>query len=215
MSFKDITNNLSKLLSEDTKDINKINRRTKILLLVIGVAAAIFSTYLIRKLTATKVLENDYRQQIIEILREEKIAHLRYLQRRLQCGTSILIWHLQVLEDFHHIKKKKYGQYVVYYLTENPPTENFLTTYYAALHPIRRNILVYATKVTKDGKNHFTVNDIVDSTKLQRNAVNYHLKKLLQLGIIEELPQEKAFKLNNKFFEDIQNVLTLPSIVAS
>ncbi|MHA2246401.1 MAG: hypothetical protein ACXADY_15785, partial [Candidatus Hodarchaeales archaeon] len=87
----------------------------------------------IRRINEYDVLENQYRNQIIDILERWDFLHFRELKRELQIGISSLRWHLQVLEDFRITKRKVFGQYEIVYLLRNEPSPDFLQLYFAII----------------------------------------------------------------------------------
>ena len=74
------------------------------------------------RLTMDEVLENKNRNKIIECILEDPGIHYNALLRNTELSPGNLAWHLDILETYKIIGKKRVGKYLVYfpYYQKNP-----------------------------------------------------------------------------------------------
>ncbi len=73
-----------------------------------------------RQLTEGQLLMNPVRRAILEYLEfmGSSGAHLREIKKAVDVGMGNLLWHLEILEDYGWIEKRKIGRYNVYIASE-------------------------------------------------------------------------------------------------
>ncbi len=163
------------------KDDDALGFFERVELSLISIIAAISTSRWYRRIELEDVLENEYRRKIVEYLQRQRISHLRALQKYLKCGTSILMWHLEVLEEYGYVEKMKHGQYILYYLTHYRPSSDELKVYMALINANARKIIHVLMRHP-----YLTVNQIEQLTELHRKTIKYQLKRLKKLGIIQK-----------------------------
>lgn len=136
---------------------------------------------IVRRIDEYDVLENEYRNQIIGILKDRDFLHFRELKRELQIGTSSLRWHLQVLEDFRIIDRQKRGQYEIYYLLRKRPEPGFLELYFAIISGGGFGV---AKAFTMNGMTEWDLEALSDYLGKSREAIRYHCKKFEKMNIL-------------------------------
>ncbi len=184
-----------KFRNADEKDENVVSWTERILLSFIGILGAISTSRWFRRIDFEDVLENDFRRKIITILQRVHVSHLRRLQKELNCGTSILLWHLEILEDFGYVEKTKIGQYIIYYLAHQRPSSDYLKAYLSLLNESSKKII--QVLLTNPSLN---VDQIGQLTGLHRKTIKYNVKRLQKLGVIikneNDQVNENSFSLN-------------------
>ncbi|MFX1255374.1 MAG: winged helix-turn-helix transcriptional regulator [Promethearchaeota archaeon] len=189
----------------EEKSLNWLNRLQMALLAVV----AIVTQRRKREIDQDEVLDNSYRQKILSLLETQGIMHLRELQRILNCGMSILLWHLEVLEEFGLVKHEKFGHYIAYYSTSAPPTREDLLTYFALLNPTSRQIIE-----TLSENPEISAQQLQAMTNVQIRLIRYHLRKQIDLGIINVKKENKAskFSLNPEYAPYIRKKIEISNL---
>ncbi len=191
-------------VAED-RSLNWLNRLQMALLAVV----AIVTQKRKREIDQDEVLDNSYRQKILNLLETQRIMHLRELQRMLNCGMSILLWHLEVLEEFGLVKHEKFGHYIAYYSTSAPPTREDLLTYFALLNPTSRQIIE-----TLSENPEVSARQLQAMTNIQIRLIRYHLRKQIDIGIINVKRENKAskFSLNPEYAPYIRKKIEISNL---
>ncbi len=178
--------NRAKISSDLPKDRSLF---TSLLLSPIIFIGQILYPPIVRRIDEYDVFENEYRNQILEILQDRDFLHFRELKRELEIGTSSLRWHLQVLEDFRIIDRQKRGQYEIYYLIRKKPEPSFLELYFAIISGGGFGVA-----------KAFTMNESWDLEALSeylgksKEAIRYHCKKFEEMNLL--VPNGRRYKLN-------------------
>ncbi len=141
-----------------------------------------FRSYIIRRkyiqnsnsyLSLTNIFENENRLSIINQILENPGIHHNELLRNCNLQKGQLRWHLDVLLKYHIIKKKKYGQFIIYF----PITTSFDANEYLGN-------LITKSKTTLEILNIIKENPGINSSEiarilsLSRNTIKYHIDKL-------------------------------------
>ncbi len=173
-------------------------------LLITGIIGYLYHAQWHERLRKEDLLENEHRVMIMRILKIQKMAHFQYLKRMVGCSTSVLLWHLNVLENFGLIKKIRKDKYLIYHSSEKPPTRDELHVYLACLNERARKILLTITTY-----NYLSIRDLTMITNIKESTIRYHAKKLVRLGILEELLTSKGrlFKVSTKYHQLLRNTL--------
>ncbi|MHA2217613.1 MAG: hypothetical protein ACXACY_16890 [Candidatus Hodarchaeales archaeon] len=144
---------------------------------------------IVRRIDEYNVLENDYRNQIIDILKDRDFLHFRELKRELEIGTSSLRWHLQVLEDFRIIDRQKRGQYEIYYLIRKNPEPSFLELYFAIISGAGAGVAKAFTLDTS-----WNLESLSEYLGKSKESIRYHVKKFEEMNLL--IPNNGRYKLN-------------------
>ena len=176
-----------------------------LLALIIGILAFFRATLYSKKfnrLTAFQVNENPVRRNIIEILEFSGYEHFNSLQKKLNIGVSILLWHLEVLEDFNIVATEKFGQYRVVFLANDPPNPDEVQFYCN----IRSKIAFDIIKLFLD-KYSWTTDTLATLLYSSNDLIKYHCRKLQKLEILHFNESTKVFSLNIIHISSLQNIL--------
>lgn len=146
----------------------------------------------VRKLSHSKVLNNPIRQKILQILKEREFEHYKALQFQLNCGISILEWHLQVLEDFSLIKSEKIGQYRIFFLSYSTFDRYKLEIFYSIRSEKALNIVSYLFNQSPD---FYAVKSISKSLNMGITTAIYHCTKLVELGLFIKQVKTNNYKI--------------------
>ena len=143
-------------------------------------------------LSIEEVLENEKRDEIIEIILHNPGIHFNELRRHANISSGNLVWHIDILDSYKIIKKDRIGQYVVYYpyYDKNPISNvDFLIQKSTATMKILQIV------VNNPG---IYQNQIASKCELNRSTVKYHLDKLLKAEVIYSTKngQKKSFFVN-------------------
>lgn len=135
----------------------------------------------IRRLKEDDVMANTTRQTIIQYLEEQGVAYLREIERVVGSGIFGLMWHLQVLEDFGHIRHTRIGKYLVYYLREYRSMDpSLLELSFLLKNENARNIITHIM----DQPGTYQA-EIARALELHHDSVRYHLHPMKEQGLIE------------------------------
>ena len=150
------------------------------------------------RLTINEVLENEKRKKIIDTILDHPGIHLSELQRKTKIAYGNLVWHLDILHKYHVIKKKTIENFVVYlpYFGKNPLSNIDLKLQKSVftlkiLKIIEDNPGIWNTKISQ-------------KINISRKTIEYHIRKLEDLGLIYGLKEGNKNKiypnLNAEYF---------------
>lgn len=130
------------------------------------------------RLTLKEVLDNENREKIIELILKNPGIHYNELLRKTKLSPGNLVWHLDILKKYKIIKKKIFENYIVYfpYYQKNPISNIDLKLQKSeltlkVLEMIEKEPGIWNSVITK-------------KMKINRKTIQYHIKKLEDLGLI-------------------------------
>lgn len=135
-----------------------------------------------RKLTIDEVYDNPTRKIVLEVLQHNRFEHFRELKRLSKAGVGSLTWHLQVLIDFEIINMVKFGQFKLYTLTENPPSDMDISTYFAIRNKTANKVISYF--INEDYKK-ISLKNLTTILEVNIDTLQYHCAKLVKLKLIK------------------------------
>ncbi|WP_457554548.1 winged helix-turn-helix transcriptional regulator [Candidatus Pyrohabitans sp.] len=122
----------------------------------------------------------DARRRIYEVVSCFPGVHFREIQRITRLGNGCLRYHLNVLERCGAIESEKYGRRLRYYPRGMNSYQKKLL---ALLHlDTARRILVFL--LNHSGARH---GDIARVLKLSPSTVSWHMRKLVECGVVCEI----------------------------
>ena len=127
-----------------------------------------------------EALELEIRQRLYSIISGSPGLHYREIQRRTGISTGQLTYHLDYLRNAHLIKTANDGEYLRYYSNAQMNLEERKILELSRQKSIR-HILLYILE--NDGCDH---NSLAGMLGLSPSTVSWHLKKLLDAGIINK-----------------------------
>ncbi len=131
-------------------------------------------------LTIDDVFENENRLAIITEILNKPGIHQNEILRKVNIQKGQLQWHLDVLLKYHIIKKKKYGQYVLYFpiTTSSKDLDEYKHSFYKSKTTLEIfNIIEENAGITSS--------EISKKLRLSRNTIKYHVDKLIEENLID------------------------------
>ena len=130
------------------------------------------------RLSLEDVLENKNRNKIIDLILKEPGVHFNELLRKTEIAAGNLVWHLDILETYKVVGKKRIGNFIAYfpYYQKNPISNLDLRLSKSKLtleilEMIEKEPGLWNSIITK----HFKVN---------HKTIQYHVNKLKDLNLI-------------------------------
>jgi DNA-binding MarR family transcriptional regulator len=131
------------------------------------------------RLTLEDVLENENRNKIIDLILKEPGIHFNELLRRINIAAGNLVWHLDILETYKVIGKKRIGKFIAYFpYYQKNPIDNI-------------NLKLSKSKLTLEildmiEKEPGIWNNLITKRlKVDHKTIQYHVKKLIDLNLIK------------------------------
>jgi predicted transcriptional regulator len=152
------------------------------------------------RLSLEDVLENENRNKIIDLILKEPGIHFNELLRRTELAAGNLVWHLDILETYKVVGKKRIGNFIAYfpYYQKNPISNLDLQLSKSKLtleilEMIEKEPGLWNSVITK----HF---------KVDHKTIQYHVNKLKELNLINfksEGRKKKIFpNLDSDYFNN-------------
>jgi predicted transcriptional regulator len=144
-----------------------------------------------RRINEAELLENELRGQIVDFLGIKGVqgAHLREIQRKVGCGISSLLWHLQALDDFNLITHEKIGKYHIFYLVGAKSVQ--ISEIALAL---KSDVAKELCRVLIRKRKPLSLSKISQEIDVHHSSIQHHIKRLEELGIIIILREKKRSK---------------------
>ena len=154
------------------------------------------------RLTLDEVLENENRNKIIDLILNEPGIHFNELLRKSELAPGNLVWHLDILETYKVIGKKRIGNFIAYfpYYQKNPISNLDLKLSKSKLtldilEMIEREPGIWNSIITK-------------RKKLDHKTIHYHIKKLIDLGLVIVKKEGRKKKIYPNLDSDYFNFKT-------
>ena len=156
------------------------------------------------KLVKDDILKNSNRYNIFQYIIKNPAIYFYKILADLQYPNHVIIWHLNILEDFGFIKKSKIKKNVVY-SEISLDREDVKTIFYLKKKPSK----IIIQKLRKNNLG-LTKTQISKSTKMHPNTVKKYVKVLDSVGILakEKYSHKTIYFLNEKKLENIKNKLS-------
>ncbi len=155
------------------------------------------------RLTLEEVLENQNRNQIIDLILNEPGIHFNELLRKTELAAGNLVWHLDILETYKVIGKKRISNYLTYfpYYQKNPISN-------LNLKLSKSNLTLHILKMIE--KEPGIWNSIITQRqKVDHKTIHYHIKKLIDLGLVLIKKEGRKKKLYPNLDSDYFNTNNL------
>ncbi len=156
------------------------------------------------KLVKDDILKNSNRYNIFQYIIKNPAIYFYKILADLKYPNHVIIWHLNILEDFGFIKKNKIKKNVVYSDT-SLDHEDIKTIFYLKKEPSKVII-----RILRKNKNGLTKTQISKLTKMHPNTVKKYVKVLDSVGILakEKYSHKTIYFLNEKKLENLKNKLS-------
>ncbi len=151
------------------------------------------------RLSLEDVLENENRNKIIDLILTEPGIHFNELLRKTEIAAGNLVWHLDILETYKVVGKKRIGNFIAYfpYYQKNPISnldlrlsKSKLTL--GILEMIEKEPGLWNSVITK----HF---------KVDHKTIQYHINKLKDLNLIHFRSEGRKKKIYPNLESDYFN----------
>ena len=151
------------------------------------------------RLSLEDVLENKNRNKIIDLILKEPGIHFNELLRKTEIAAGNLVWHLDILETYKVVGKKRIGNFIAYfpYYQKNPISnldlqlsKSKLTL--GILEMIEKEPGLWNSIITK----HF---------KVDHKTIQYHINKLKDLNLIHFRSEGRKKKIYPNLESDYFN----------
>ncbi len=119
------------------------------------------------------------RKKIFGLVEANPGLHFREIQRRLGIATGALQYHLDYLMKHHYLKTQRQGKFLRYYNARVPELGARQPLMNALRQDSLRKILLFLVS-----KRHATTPRIAAAVGLSTSTVSWHLKKLLENGLV-------------------------------
>ena len=131
------------------------------------------------RLSLDEVLENENRNKIIDLILNEPGIHFNELLRKTGLAAGNLVWHLDILMTYKVIGKKRIGNFISYfpYYQKNPISNVNLK--------LQKSKLTLEILEMIEKEPGIWNNLITKKFKVDHKTIQYHLKKLNELGLIK------------------------------
>lgn len=152
------------------------------------------------RLSLEDVLENENRNKIIDLILKEPGIHFNELLRKAEIAAGNLVWHLDILETYKVIGKKRLGNFLAYfpYYQKNPISNLDLQLSKSKL------TLEILQMIEKEPGLWNSI--ITKRFKVDHKTIQYHVKKLTDLNLVHfksEGRKKKIFpNLDSDFFNN-------------
>lgn len=136
-----------------------------------------------RYISPKEALKNPQRAMLYGFIRATPGAHLKQLSEEFKMKTSSILWHIRKLESADLVHSERANGFRVFYPTEGGIEAKRLSRAITALHNQNAQAIQEAVNRTP-GR---TVKDISESLNVHSGTVRWHLRKLRDFGLLEEL----------------------------
>ncbi len=141
------------------------------------------------RLSLDDVLENENRNKIIDLILTKPGIHFNELLRQSGIAAGNLVWHLDILSTYKVIGKKRIGNFVAYipYYQKNPISNIDLK--------LQKSKVTLEILEMIEQEPGLWNNLITKKLKVDHKTVQYHIKKLTELGLINIIKEGRKNKL--------------------
>ncbi|MHA1684380.1 MAG: winged helix-turn-helix transcriptional regulator [Promethearchaeota archaeon] len=136
----------------------------------------------VHRMSFEKVMANDIRKALINLIFSRPGIHFNELMRELGLNTGALNWHLRVLEDYKVIKKEKIGQYLSYF--PRIPLKKEFPLYREAIKLMKNENALAILRLLL-GRGRMFQSELAMELGVEKKTIRYHGNKLFKDGLIE------------------------------
>ena len=146
-----------------------------------------------------KALELETRREIFQWVEQFPGLHLREIERQLDITSALAEYHLNYLQKHElvmSIEEGGYRRYYPHYDIGDTSEKPQLSSEDKRIVGLMRGPIPFQIVLFLMGEQGRTHKEISDGLKISRSTLTYHLKKLIQLGVV----QKKARGPSRGFF---------------
>lgn len=143
-----------------------------------------------RYISPKEALKNPQRAMLYGFVRATPGAHLKQLSEEFKMKTSSILWHIRKLEAADLVHSERANGFRVFYPTEGGIEAKRLSRAITTLH--NENARRIQERVhDKPGQ---TVKELSERLDIHSGTVRWHLRKLREFGLVDELVREDGSK---------------------
>ena len=137
--------------------------------------------------------------KIIDLILNNPGIHFSEIQRQLEISPGNLAWHLEILNKYNVIKRKTVQNYVTFipYYDQNPISN-------IDLNLQKSEVTLKILRKIKENPGIWN-NKLAEQINMSRKATGYHIKKLVDLGLINVIRKGNIKKLHPNLEADYFN----------
>ena len=145
------------------------------------------------RLSLDQVLENENRDKIIDLILKKPGIHFNELLREMDIAAGNLVWHLDILETYKVVGKKRIGNFVAYfpYYQKNPLSNIDLK--------LQKSKLTLEILEMIEKEPGIWNNFITKRMKVDHKTIQYHINKLIELKLINFRKEGRKKKIYPNF----------------
>ncbi len=136
-----------------------------------------------RYISPKEALKNPQRAMLYGFIRATPGAHLKQLSEEFKMKTSSILWHIRKLESADLVHSERANGFRVFYPSEGGIEAKRLSRAITALH--NHNAQAIQDAVNRSPGR--TVKEISESLNVHSGTIRWHLRKLRDFGLLEEL----------------------------
>ena len=136
-----------------------------------------------------KALELTTRREIFELIEEFPGLHLREIERQLDLSSALAEYHLIALRKndlINSVEEGGYKRYYPHYKRGEGGTKPALSREEKRIVGILREVAPFRIVLFLMGREFAQHKEIRDAHNISKSTLSYHLKKLLELGMLEK-----------------------------
>ena len=151
------------------------------------------------RLSLEQVLENENRGKIIDLILKKPGIHFNELLREMDIAAGNLVWHLDILETYKVVGKKRIGNFVAYfpYYQKNPISNVDLK--------LQKSKLTLEILEMIEREPGIWNNFITKKMKVDHKTIKYHIDKLIELDLINFKKEGRKKKIYPNFDSEYYN----------
>jgi DNA-binding transcriptional ArsR family regulator len=164
-------------------------------LMAFGIAAALLSAlgvggfaFVTRYVSPKEALKNPQRAMLYGFIRGNPGVHLKKLSDEFAMKTSSILWHIRKLESAELVHSERANGFRVFYPVEGGIEIKRVSRAITALQNRNARSLFEAL----DAKSGVSTTDLADRARIHAGTVRWHLRKLREYGLVEELVQQEG-----------------------
>jgi len=151
-----------------------------------------------RYISPKEALKNPQRSMLYGYIRGNPGAHLKQLSDEFGMKTSSILWHIRKLESAELVNSERVGGYRVFYAIEGGIEIKRVSRAITALqnenaHHIFQRVQAHPGSTTRE---------ISEALGLHGGTARWHLRKLREQGLLDELVQDSGSKFFNTTLGD-------------
>ena len=165
-----------------------------------------------RYISPKEALKNPQRSMLYGFVRGNPGAHLKQLSEEFNMKTSSILWHIRKLESADLVKSERVGGYRVFYAVEGGIEIKRVSRAMTALQNDNARHIFSHVQANPGA----TTRQISERLSIHGGTARWHLRKLRDAGLMDELVQESGSRffntpLGDRALETMEGKPTVPA----